>query len=177
VQFIFSFGIIYLISAIIGQHMRMFTPAPKLIHIPSPVLYNLLIFPSGLIGNQAHSRKKDRGLTVSELFFCACNQITLVGTAVLQLIPAMPCDVVELTFGRRHRGLDMTLDTVNQKIPLAVILALCCAELLVLAGDVLIRAFRETDFRKKLGAGLLIGLLAFCLAMVAGLAISVSLLF
>jgi len=176
-QFIFTFLFIYSISAIIGQHMRMFSPEPKLILIPSPVLYNLLIFPSCLIRNRGAVRKKDRGLTFSELLFCTFNQIALVGTAVLQLIPALPCAVVEITFGRRYRWMDVTLDTFNQKIPLAAILTLLCVELLVLAGDVLIRAVRDADFRKKLGAGLFIGLLVFCLAMLAGLIFSLCLLF
>lgn len=175
-RFIFLFAVIYMISAVIGQHMRMFTPDPKLIPIRSPFLYSLLIFPSNLIGNRAAVRQKDRRLTLAELLFCAFNQITLIATLLLQLIPAIPCDAVEITFSFRRR-LDTVLNTYNQKIPLAAILTLLCTELFVLAGDVLVRAIRNADFRKKLGAGLFIGLLVFDLAILAGSIFFVTMLF
>jgi hypothetical protein len=100
---------------------------------------------------------------LSELTFCILNQVTLIGATVLQFIPTMPCEAIEVTFGFRHRGLDFIVDTYNQKIPLCFILFLLCTEVLFLFGDSLIRAFRNKEMRKKLGVGAIIGITAICL--------------
>ena len=176
-QFIFTFGIIYSISMIIAQNMRMFTLEPKLVHIQSPTIYTLLAFPNSLILNKKYSTSARQCLTQLELLFCIFNQIILTGAIILQIIPSMPCEVTEITFGRRHGGFDITIDTYNQKIPLAAILALVATELLFLFGEIVIRAIRNAEFRKKLGTGALIGTIVFCLFFLAMLIFSVCLLF
>lgn len=176
-QFILTFGAIYFISTIIGQNMRIFTREPELIRIQSPTIYALLIFPYGFITKQRMIRMQERSLMRSELLFCIINLITLIGTVILQIMPSMPCEVLELTFGRRHRWLDITLDTYNKKIPLAAVLAICCIELLVLFGEILIRAVRDAEFGKKLGKGMFILTVALCLLFIAVLILSICLLF
>ncbi len=115
---------------------------------------------------------------ISELLFCVCNQIILAGTMILQVIPSMPCEVIELSFGRHHRWLDITLNNYNQKIPIASILVLFCIELLVLFGEIAVRAIRDAEFRKKLGKGTLIGLLvALCFLIIAGVVLFIALFF
>ena len=175
-DFILVFTLLYLISAIVGQNMRLFTLNPKLIHIQSPTIYSLLIFPYNIIGNKANIHLKEQKLMLSELLFCICNQIIIVSTIILQIIPAMPCEVVEFSFGRRS-NLDIILDTYNQKIPLVAIVALSCVELLVLFGEILVRSIRNAEIRKKLGVGVLIGILALCLVFLALLIYSIYQLF
>jgi len=177
VQFILTFSAIYFISTILGQNMHIFTPDPKMLRIKSPITYAILTFPYSAIGVQKVTHGKERGLTLSELLFCISNQMLIVGAVILQIIPSVPCEVIEISFGRHHRWLDITLSTYNQKIPLALICAVLCLELLFLFGEICIRAIRNADFRKKLGAGTLIGLLALCLLFLAGLVFFVFLLF
>ena len=171
-QFIITFAVIYLGSTFISKNMHIFTLEPKWIHIPSPTIYEFLIFPYNVLIQKNILNHNKQKLTFSELLFCLFNQIILMGTIILQCIPAMPCDVVEFSFGGRHRSLDIVVDTYNQKIPLSIILTLLLFELLVLFGEVLIRAVRKTEFRKKMGTGALIGILALCLFFVAGLIFS-----
>ena len=176
-QFILSFSVIYILSAIIGQHMHIFTLEPKTIHIQSPTIYTLLIFPYSIIGNQANIHKRGRRLMLSELLFGILNQVILIGTIILQIIPSIPCEVIEISFGRRHRWLDIIVSTYNQKIPLASILALVCIELLILFGEIVIRAIRNAEFRKKLGKGTLFFTIALCCLFLAVLILSILLLF
>ena len=176
-QFIFTFTLIYLISSIVGQNMHMFTLEPKTLCIPSPTIYTFLIFPYSLIGNKTNLRLNDQKLMLSELLFCIGNQIILVCTMVLHLIPAMPCEVIEITFGRRYSGFNITIDTYNQKIPLATVLALLATELLFLFGEIVIRAIRNAEFRKKIGMGTFVGTIALCLVFLAMLIFSIYLLF
>ena len=176
-QFIFTFTLIYLISTIVGQNMHMFTLEPKTLCIPSPTIYTFLIFPYSLIGNKTNLLLNDQKLMLSELLFCIGNQIILVCTMVLQLIPAMPCEVIEITFGQRYGSFDITIDTYNQKIPLGAILTLVFTELLVLFGEITIRTIRNKEFRKKLGRGTVIGTFALCLLFLVGLLFSIQLLF
>ncbi len=176
-QVILSLTFIYIISTIVGQNMRIFTLDPKLIHIQSPSIYALLIFPYSFIGNKTKIRLKDRNLMLSELIFCICNQIILVGSIILQIIPSIPCTVIEITFGHRYRGFDIILDTYNQKIPLVALLAIVGTELLVLFGEIMIRAIRNAELRKKLGVGILIGIFVLWLLLLAGLIFSICLLF
>ena len=105
-QFIFTFTLIYLISTIVGQNMHMFTLEPKTLRIPSPTIYTFLIFPYSLIGNKTNIRLNDQKLMLSELLFCIGNQMILVGTMILQLIPAMPCEMIEITFSQRHSSFE-----------------------------------------------------------------------
>jgi hypothetical protein len=128
-QFILTFSAIYILGALIGQNMRIFIREPKLIHIKSPIIYTFLTFPVCVIAGKAVLAKNQK-LMLSELMCCIFNQIVLVGTVILQVIPPVPCEVIELTFGLRHQGLDIVLDTYNQKIPLGAVLALLCAEVL-----------------------------------------------
>ena len=114
---------------------------------------------------------------LSELLFCILNQVTLIGAIVLQLIPKIPCKAIEVTFGRRHRGLDFIVDTYNQKIPLCLILSLLFAEVLFLFGVPLLRAFRNKEMRKKLGVGATIGITAICLLCLALLVYFIYLMF
>lgn len=176
-QFILSFSAIYIISAIIGQNMHIFTPEPKTIHIQSPIMYTFLAFPYNIIGNQTNIRKIGRQLMLSELLFGILNQAILVGTILLQIIPSMPCEIIEISFGRKHRWLDIIVSTYNQKIPLASILALVCIELLVLFGEIVIRAIRNTEFRKKLGKGTLIFTIVLCCLFLAVSILSILMLF
>ena len=175
-QFILSFSVIYILSAVIGQHMHIFTLAPKTIHIPSPTIYTLLAFPYSIIGNRANIRKRGRQLMLSELLFGILNQVILACAIVLQIIPPMPCEVTEISFGHRHRWLDIIVNTYNQKIPLVSIIALACVELLILFGEIVIRAIRNAEFRKKLGKGTLLFTLALCLFFLAMLILSILLL-
>ena len=176
-QFILSFSAIYIFSAIIRQHMHIFTLEPKTIRIKSPIIYTLLVFPYSIIGNQANIRKRGRQLMLSELLFGILNQTILVGTIILQIIPSMPCEVIEISFGRRHRWLDIIVSTYNQKIPLASILALVCIELLILFGEIVIRAIRNAEFRKKLGKGTLLFTIALCFLCLAVSILSILMLF
>ena len=176
-QFILSFSAIYILSALIGQHMHIFTLETKTIRIKSPTIYSLLVFPYSIIGNQTNLRKKDRQLMLSELLFCIFNQTILVATIILQIIPSIPCEVVEISFGRRYRLLDIIVSTYNQKIPLASIIALVCIELLVLFGEIVIRAIRNAEFRKKLGKGTLLFTIVLCCLFLAVLILSILLLF
>ena len=175
--FILSFSTIYILSAIIGQHMHIFTLDPKTFRIPFLTIYTFLTFPYSMIGNQTNISNKNQQLTLSELLFCICNQTILLGTMILQIIPSMPCEMIEISFGRGHRWLDITVSTYNQKIPLASIIALICIELLFLFGEIVIRAIRNPDFRKKLGKGTLFGTFALCLLFLAVLILSILLLF
>ena len=157
--------------------MHIFTLEPKTIRIQSPIIYTLLIFPYSIIGNQTNIRKRDRHLMLSELLFGILNQAILVGTIILQIIPSMPCEVIEISFGRRHRWLDIIVSTYNQKIPLALILALVCIELLILFGEIVIRALRNAEFRKKLGTGTLLFTIALCCLFLAVAILSILMLF
>ena len=176
-QFIFTFTLVYLISTIVGQNMRMFTLEPKTLPIQSPTIYVFLIFPYNLIGNKINLRLNDQKLMLSELLFCIGNQMILIGTMVLQLIPAMPCEMIAITFSQRHSSFDIVVDTYNQKIPLGAILTLVFTELLVLFGEISIRTIRNEEFRKKLGRGTVIGTIALCLLFLVGLLFSIHLLF
>jgi hypothetical protein len=89
----------------------------------------------------------------------------------------MPCEVIEISFGRDHRWLDIIVSTYNQKIPLALILALVCIELLVLFGEIVIRAIRNAEFRKKLGKGTLLFTIALCCLFLAVSILSILMLF
>ena len=109
-QFILTFSAIYILGALIGQNMRIFIREPKLIHIKSPIIYTFLTFPVCVIAGKAVLAKNQK-LMLSELMCCIFNQIVLVGTVILQVIPPVPCEVIELTFGLRHQGLDIVLDT------------------------------------------------------------------
>ena len=112
----------------------------------------------------------------SELTFCILNQVTLIGAIVLQFIPAMPCEAIEIT-SMRPRGLYFNVNTYNQKIPLCLILSLSCAEVLFLFLGALLRAFRNKEMRKKLGVGAMIGITAICLLCLIMLAFFIYLLF
>jgi len=112
----------------------------------------------------------------SELTFCILNQVTLIGAIVLQFIPAMPCEAIEIT-SMRPRGLYFNGNTYNQKIPLCLILSLSCAEVLFLFFGGLLRAFRNKEMRKKLGVGAMIGITAICLLCLIMLAFFIYLLF
>ena len=176
-QFILSFSAIYILSAIIGQHMHIFTLEPKTIRIQSPIIYTLLVFPYSIIGNQTNILKSGRQLMLSELLFGIFNQTILVCTIILQIIPSMPCEIIEISFGRRHRWLDIIVSTYNHKIPLASILALLGIELLFLFGEILIRAIQNAEFRKKLGKGMLLFTIALCCLFLAASIISIFMLF
>ena len=134
-------------------------------YIKSQGIYNFIVFPSIIFSwrHNPQKKKKDRHLMVSELVFCILNQVSLVGAIVLQFLPSMPCDTIEVTFGLRHRGLDFIVDSYNQKIPLCLILSLLCAEVLFLFVAPLFRAFRDKEMLKKLGVGAIIGIIAICL--------------
>ena len=161
----FTFVIVYLLSTLIAKFMHIFNPNPKLLYVKSQCVYNFIVFPNNILSRLHNTKKKknDRHLMLSELTFCILNQVTLIGATVLQFIPTMPCEAIEVTFGFRHRGLDFIVDTYNQKIPLCLILFLLCTEVLFLFGDSLIRAFRNKEMRKKLGVGAIIGITAICL--------------
>ena len=174
--FIVSFAALYILNTLIAQNMRIFTPEPKTI-TASPTLYTLLTFPHVTGGTRKRTSAKKQGLTLSELLFCSFNQLILIAAMILQLVPAIPCDPIEISFGRGYRWLDLTVTAYNQKIPLAVILALLCVEALVLFGDILLRAVRDTEFRKKLGKGAFIGTAALCLLFLAVCILSLSMLF
>ncbi|MBQ9806008.1 MAG: hypothetical protein IJW49_05835 [Clostridia bacterium] len=159
------FLVIYLLSTFVANFMQIFNPNPKLIYIKSQSIYNFIVFPGNIIYRPIKKKKtckKDTRLMLSELIFCLLNQATLVGAIVLQLIPPIPCDVIEVTFGARHRGLDFIVDTYNQKIPLCLIFSLLCTEVLFLFGAPLFRSFRDKPMRKKLGVGAIIGIIAIC---------------
>lgn len=176
-QFIFTFAIIYSISTIIGQNMHMFTLEPKFVHIQSPITYTLLTLPYSFIANKNLYTSAKQSLTWLELLFCIFNQIILTGAIILQIVPSIPCEVVEITFGRRYSGFNITIDTYNQKIPLATVLALLATELLFLFGEIVIRAIRNAEFRKKIGMGTFVGTIALCLVFLAMLIFSIYLLF
>ena len=175
-QFILTFSAIYILGALIGQNMRIFIREPKLIHIKSPIIYTFLRFPVCVIAGKAVLAKNQK-LMLSELMCCIFNQIVLVGTVILQVIPPVPCEVIELTFGLRHQWLDIVLDTYNQKIPLVAVLALLCAEVVIIFGEFLVRCVRNADLRKKLGKGALIWIAVLCAVFIAVLIFAVSMLF
>ena len=175
-QFIFTFSAIYILSALIGQNMRIFIREPKFIHLKSPLIYTLLTFPICAVAGKAVLSKNQR-LMLSELICCIFNQAIFVGTIILQTIPSIPCEALEFTFSLRHKGLDIVLDTYNQKIPLGAVLALLCAEMLIIFGEILIRAARNSDFRKNFGKGALIGIAVLCAVFIAVLIFAVSMLF
>ncbi len=160
-----TFIIIYLLSTLIAKFMRFFNPNPQMYYIKSQGIYNFIAFPSIIFTwhHNTKKKKKDRNLMLSELFFCILNQVTLVGAIILQFLPSMPCDRIEIAFGLRYRGLDFIVDSYNQKIPLCLILSLLCTEVLFLFGAPLIRAFCNKEMRKKLGVGAIIGIIAICL--------------
>ena len=176
-QFVITFLAIYVMSTVVGQNMHIFTLQPKQVQIKSSIMHAIIIFPNNFIGIKTSAHRKDCNLMLSELLFGVLNQIILVGTIILQIIPPMPCEIVEITFGRRHRGLDIILDTYNQKIPLAALLTLLCVELLVLFGEVFIRAIRNDEFGKKLGKGVLIGIFCLMILLIIGLIFSICILF
>ena len=164
-----TFVIVYLFSTFIAKFMHILNPNPKLLYVKSQCVYNFIVFPDNILFRRHNTKKKkkkkknDRRLMLSELTFCILNQVTLIGAIVLQFIPTMPCEAIEVTFGLRYRGLDFIVDTYNQKIPLCLILFLLFTEVLFLFGDSLIRAFRNKEIRKKLGVGAIIGITAICL--------------
>ena len=155
----------------------MFTLEPKFVHIQSPITYALLTLPYSFIAKKNLYTSAKQSLTRLELLFCIFNQIILTGAIILQIVPSIPCEVVEITFGRRYSGFNITIDTYNQKIPLATVLALLATELLFLFGEIVIRAIRNAEFRKKLGRGTVIGTFALCLLFFVGLLFSIHLLF
>jgi len=174
-----TFVIIYLLSTFIAKVMHTFDPNPKLLYVKSQCVYNFIVFPNNILSRRRNTKKKknDRHLMRSELTFCVLNQVTLIGTIVLQFIPAMPCEAIEITSGLRPRGLYFNVNTYNQKIPLCLILSLSCAEVLFLFLGALLRAFRNKEMRKKLGVGAMIGITAICLLCLIMLAFFIYLLF
>ena len=159
-----TFIFIYFLSVLIARYMRAFKPTPKLIFFKSSPAFNFVTFPISLISKKNKKKivKKDLNLCYSELLFLIINHITLVGAIILQFVPPMPCDVIEVEFGVHYRGLDFIVDTYNQKIPLCLIFSLVLAELLIMFGEVLIRAVLDSELRKKLGIKLIIGIIALC---------------
>ena len=162
-QILIPFTFIYLLSTLIGQNMRILTPEPKMIHIQSPLIYTLVRFPYSLMPLQMIIKKEKQTLTLSELLFGIFNQLTLAGFLILQILPSYSCKVIELSAGRRHSWMDVTLDSYNQLIPMLSILFLLCLELLILFGKIPIRAIRDTEFRKKIGSGVLAWSIGLCL--------------
>jgi len=173
-----TFVIIYLLSTFIAKVMHTFDPNPKLLYVKSQCLYNFIVFPNNVLSNRRNTKKKknNRHLMRSELTFCILNQVTLIGAIVLQFIPAMPCEAIEIT-SMRPGGLYFNVNTYNQKIPLCLILSLSCAEVLFLFFGGLLRAFRNKEMRKKLGVGAMIGITAICLLCLIMLAFFIYLLF
>ena len=86
-QILIPFTFIYLLSTLIGQNMRIFTPEPKMIHIQSPLIYTLVRFPYSLMPLQMIITKEKQKLTLSELLFGIFNHLTLAGFLILQILP------------------------------------------------------------------------------------------
>ena len=132
-------------------------PSAKTVRIKSPVLYNVLVFPCGLLVKKS---KKERKLMPIELFLCICNQVTAIGAVILQLLPVMPCEEVAFKLHGRYRGFSFSVDTYNQKIPMFLIIILFLMVFLLYLGSILVLLIRDSEGRKKLSRGLHVGLLA-----------------
>ena len=128
-QFVISFTVLYLLRKAIAQNLHILARNPQMVCVSSNILYTLLVFPFGLFSKKSKTRKKDRQLTRCEVIFCLLHPLVLVGTVMLQLLPAIPSEVVEISFRLGHRWLNMTLSTYNQKIPIALIVGLCLFDL------------------------------------------------
>ena len=106
----FTFILIYLLTTLIAKFIRFFILIPRcfILNIKSRGIYDFLVFPNNIFSRNRNNKKKkkDRHLMLSELIFCILNQVILVGAIVLQFLPSMPCDTIEVTFDWRHRGLD-----------------------------------------------------------------------
>ncbi len=145
-------------------------PSAKILRIKSPVLYNVLVFPCSLLVKKS---KKERKLMPIELFLCICNQITAACAVILQFLPQMPCEEIAFKLYGRYRGFSFSVDTYNQKIPMFLIIILSLTNVLLYLGSFLVLLIRDSERRKKLGRGLLVGLFAgigaLCLVLLGGI--------
>lgn len=180
---------VYLLNTMLTyQNMRHIYAEPKLIYFKSSALFNIITFPHSYISmlmninfkskrKKAKKRKKDLNLTLLELIFCILNQITVVGAIILQFVPRMPCEPVELKLNRRYGIFNFSVDTYNQKIPVCVISFLAFAECLSLLIVMLFYAIKNKNCGQKLGTKYIVGLIATCVLFLIGIGIIVHMLF
>jgi len=108
----------------------------KYIVVKNNALAKLLIEKESFLGKGKRTLQKDRNkMSVIGLVFYLCNLFVVIMTAVLLLLPQIPCAPLVI-----DAKLYFFADTVNTKVPVVVTVILLCVEFLHFA----ILMFRDT---------------------------------
>lgn len=105
--------------------------------IRNRVLAKLLIEKENFMYKKYTLKKDQNKMSVTGLVFYVCNALILVLTAVLAIVPPIPCELFEIDATKFY----LHADTLNEKIPAILTMILLCAEMLYYA--VLMFRFRK----------------------------------
>ncbi len=156
ISFIFVFSLSCTFSFYFTVDENLFKIG-KSITVKNRILKQIFSFPLSIFAKiKSQKFKVKKEANVFGIILYCINYIILIGSCILQFLPTIPCEAINISFGPRYRLFRFSADTYNQKIPILSIWVLLFIQVLIMLVKLVLAAITTKGAAKKIGIGAII---------------------